>query len=329
MKKTKANPRMRIALMLSKHNIKLSRLEAIRLLKPKRHFLLNNVLFMDIDSHSLGLVGRLAFTKAAAIVLFSARTAENLLKKAKSFDFAGQFDSSFMVSVSGAINKKRVFGIVYENIKRATGKDPKISLDSPGTRFLFFLQRPFFCGILIDKKNHNFSGRLPHKRPGFAPVSLSPRLALAMVNLSGVTNGLIADPFCGTGGIIIEACLAGNRAIGSDIDKKMICLAEKNIAFFGLHNCRLLLKDALEFNIKADAVVTEPPYGKNTKKIRKDLYKKFITGCSYSRTLVISLPRKIRITRQMQWKKVAVFKEYIHKSMTKYIYVLERETRTL
>ncbi len=44
---------------------------------------------------------------------------------------------------------------------------------------------------------------------------MSPKLARCMVNLTGVKeNDLVLDPFCGTGGILIEAGIMGARVIG-------------------------------------------------------------------------------------------------------------------
>lgn len=59
---------------------------------------------------------------------------------------------------------------------------------------------------------------------------IPPKLARSMINLSGSKEGsIILDPFCGVGTILQEALLMGYEAIGTDIDKKAIQGAGKNI----------------------------------------------------------------------------------------------------
>lgn len=63
------------------------------------------------------------------------------------------------------------------------------------------------------------------KRKGY---TVNPKIARALVNLSGVKDKeLFLDPFCGTGGILIEACMVGARIIGADVQDKMVKQEEK------------------------------------------------------------------------------------------------------
>ena len=59
-------------------------------------------------------------------------------------------------------------------------------------------------------KKTNYIGRQPMERPFFKPISLEPRLAKLLISLAhrkGRTPQNFIDPFCGTGGIAIEALL--------------------------------------------------------------------------------------------------------------------------
>ncbi len=61
---------------------------------------------------------------------------------------------------------------------------------------------------------------------------LPPKLARIMVNLSGTpfnAEKIIWDPFCGSGGILMQALLTSRSAIGSDIDKWAVRNSEQNI----------------------------------------------------------------------------------------------------
>jgi len=60
--------------------------------------------------------------------------------------------------------------------------------------------------------------------------TLPPKLARMMVNFSQVkSGGIVWDPFCGSGTVLLEALMAGINVLGSDIDEKAIQYTEGNI----------------------------------------------------------------------------------------------------
>ena len=69
-----------------------------------------------------------------------------------------------------------------------------------------------------------YSGLSPTERPFFKPVTLDPRLARLLVCLSFSRGkpSVIVDPFCGTGGIAIEASNLGLQVLASDLDSRMV-----------------------------------------------------------------------------------------------------------
>ena len=70
----------------------------------------------------------------------------------------------------------------------------------------------------VEIPRKNFETRKVQNRPFFSPISLHPKVARALVNLSEVEkNETLLDPFCGTGGILLEAGLIGANVIGNDI----------------------------------------------------------------------------------------------------------------
>ncbi|MHB8352645.1 MAG: hypothetical protein ACYDFT_08190, partial [Thermoplasmata archaeon] len=105
---------------------------------------------------------------------------------------------------------------------------------------------------------------LPFQRP----VSLPPRKARAAANLAGIGPGCrVADPFVGTGALLLEAGLLGGRLFGSDRDPDMIRGALRNLAAFGLHAEGLTIEDAAEAVhalpwAEIDILLTDPPYGR-------------------------------------------------------------------
>ena len=106
------------------------------------------------------------------------------------------------------------------------------------------------------------------ERPFFSPISLHPRYARALINLTGVKKGgTVLDPFCGTGGIVIEAGFMGMRAIASDFDPEMIAGTQENMDFYGLemHDFDVLdISEIADRFGEVDAVATDPPYGRST-----------------------------------------------------------------
>ena len=107
-----------------------------------------------------------------------------------------------------------------------------------------------------------------------AILSIPPRLARIMINLSEKREGNFLDPFCGVGTIVQEFLLQGLNAYGSDINPKILEAARQNIKWlrkeFGLkRNAHLEVCDAKRlqkcFRTKFDAIITEPYLGKPLK----------------------------------------------------------------
>lgn len=113
------------------------------------------------------------------------------------------------------------------------------------------------------------------ERPFFSPISLHPKYARALINLTGVKRGgTVLDPFCGTGGIVIEAAEMGMRAVASDFDEDMVIGCRENMDFYGLELAdfeTIDIGDIGERFPEVDAVCTDPPYGRSTKTGGEDI----------------------------------------------------------
>jgi tRNA (guanine10-N2)-dimethyltransferase len=120
-------------------------------------------------------------------------------------------------------------------------------------------------GLEVGRADRSgFEDRRPHLKPFFYPGVMMPRMARAIVNLSGAKPGdLLLDPFAGTGGILVEACLSGVRAVGIDVQEKIVRGAKENIK--GL-DCTLIAGDAKRLPFKdasIDNAVMDTPYGRS------------------------------------------------------------------
>lgn len=143
------------------------------------------------------------------------------------------------------------------------------------------------------------------KRDAFVGM-LPPKLALTIVNLSGVQRSSAAepgkklrilDPFCGTGVVLQEAALRGFDVYGTDLSEKMIDYSKINLDWLAdTHNTSpdvlLQQQDAITANWQApiDAVATEtylgqpfsaPPAPDKLAKVRRitnDIISGFLTN---------------------------------------------------
>jgi len=173
--------------------------------------------------------------------------------RVKRMDKNDKFDTSIVEWDIGGIIKG-IVGDVKVNLKDPTNFFRLIFVDGK----ILVTERLF----RIDKKH--FYNLKPHKRPFFYPGSMSPKLARCMVNLTGINKGdILLDPFCGTGGILIEAGIMGARVVGADIDERMVEGTKNNLDFCGVNNHEIFRQDArkIELPYKVNAIATDPPYG--------------------------------------------------------------------
>jgi tRNA (guanine10-N2)-dimethyltransferase len=149
-------------------------------------------------------------------------------------------------------------------------KEREVTLENPDieVRGLITNSTTYVGLKLLELNRSQFENRKAQHRPFFSPISLHPKLARVMVNLSSIRKGeSLLDPFCGTGGILIEAGLIGARVIGSDIEDKMVDGCKNNLDFYDIKNYKLLHSDIGNITrhiAKVDAVATDFPYGKAT-----------------------------------------------------------------
>ena len=177
-----------------------------------------------------------------------------------------------MKSKSAIAQMQMQSGYQHKELEREVGALIKrmgyeVDLKKPKKTFvLLFTRHKCFLALLlhsIEKKR--YERRKPHLRPFFSPGVIMPKLARVLVNLSAVkAEDILLDPFCGTGGILIEAGMVGATPIGMDIQAKMVRGASQNLLFYHLKG-HLITADATDIPLRVnsvDAVVTDLPYGR-------------------------------------------------------------------
>jgi len=213
---------------------------------------------------------------------------------------------------------------VYTKNRDVTLNNPDIEIRALITRSTVYVGRKIFE---IDRSI--FEKRKVQHRPFFSPISLHPKLARALVNLSEINKDeTMLDPFCGTGGILLEAGLIGVNVIGSDIEKKMIEGSKETLDFYKIKKFEIFLSDIGKIGKyikKVDSVVTDLPYGKSTttkgeeikklytrafKQISKVLKKDGIAVIGISKKDLISIGKKFFELKEIHELKV-------HRSLTR------------
>lgn len=176
--------------------------------------------------------------------------------------------------------------------------------------------------VVEDIDRSLFEKRSNEKRPFSSPISLDPVLGRVLVNLSCVPPGEhVLDPFCGTGGVLIEAGLCGIGVHGSDIQKEMVEGTRENLEEYGIivHDIRQLgiEKSAEEFEREFSAVITDLPYGQASKEEEEPVEKflKVIEDLADTAVFMYNEPELGGYEAQHE--------VYVHKNLTRYIYVVD------
>lgn len=115
-------------------------------------------------------------------------------------------------------------------------------------------------------ESKGWSKRSASKRPFFKPVSLEPRLARCAVNLAcGDRAGVLVDPMCGTGGLLIESAMTERGTYGIDIEEEMVDGSKRNLIHFDLE-AEVVRGDATTHLVgkKIAGIAVDPPYGRNS-----------------------------------------------------------------
>ncbi len=265
-------------------------------------------------------LSQLAYTRRVYQLLFTS-TKNNLEKDITRFNWNSVYKKDFAVSIK-KLEKTDLKPDQLSDLIWCRLKSPKANLSNPTTRIEFIVTKTkIYCGIIIHENKEPFSKRKAHNRPKLSPTSLHPRLARAMVNLTGATKTIL-DPFCGTGGFLIEAALIGLKPTGFDIDPETTNKCRSNLKHYNI-KANVKTKDALTINRKYNYIVTDLPYGLSSKKVE---YNKFFKQLKRicNRKAAIGLPTKVnhkKLTKGLNITHNLTY--YLHKSLSKRILVVK------
>jgi tRNA (guanine10-N2)-dimethyltransferase len=144
----------------------------------------------------------------------------------------------------------------------------RISFKDPDFVILAYHADKWYITMQIfNRNNREKNKRRAPLRPFFSPISMDPQYASFLVNFGYFPQGSkLMDPFCGGGGILLEAGLRGYEVFGIDILNEMVFGCRMNLKYFGVKSYQVERQDFLKFqcNRKFDGIITDFPYGRNS-----------------------------------------------------------------
>jgi len=287
----------------------------------------------DINNEFLSILStRLAFTHSISHYLLHVSSIYEI-KQLKNPPLE-RFEGSMAIRYKNR-SKTQDSRKIVQSLASLFTKNQSVDLENPhNIIYAIITDKKIFVGkqlFILDR--NEFEKRKVQFRPFFSPISLHPKLARGLVNIAQVIPGSnILDPFCGTGGFLIEAGLLGCRLFGSDIEEEMIDGTGKNLNHYNLAPIKLFTSDigsiAEKIEDVMDAVITDAPYGKSTTTKNEniqDLYSRAFQSISKvlkpGGRVAIGLPNK---------KYGSLFKNHftlneviaipVHRSLTRYFY---------
>ncbi len=208
-----------------------------------------------------------------------------------------------------------------------------VSLHAPEAEYRAILSedRCYFGKVLFNIDRAGYDTRNPGKREFFHPGVMMPRMARTLVNLACAQGGdSVLDPFCGTGGILIEGELLGMQTIGSDFDPFMIRGSRLNAQKTGF-----FIGDAtgLPFRDQTiDTIVTDFPYGQSVCIRKADTMDRLYDDALAEIRRVVRPGRRVVVVTHRDISAIArghmtVLQQHsqrVHKSLTRRVLVLTR-----
>lgn len=308
---------------------------------------LDQTLRLEADSNCVEAIKcRAALTKLCGVELFNCKAETNeivgaassaglngFLMEGESFAIRVKRVKNHAMKIDGRVCEKRLGEIILEKTVKT-----EVNLKNPDKTFIGILTNgKFVFGVrLAEILPKPFVKRRPIKKPFFHPSAMIAKLARCMINLAKPKAGeLVFDPFCGTGGILVEAGLVGCRVLGSDIKMKMVKGTLQNLVHFKIEPEGVLMADARNLPMTSvDCVVTDPPYGRSattmkrtTRQIVEEVFMSVHKLLDERRRVCIAAPKTLGIRQigtAFGYKHIESHLVYVHRSLTREICVFEK-----
>ena len=301
--------------------------------------ILKNIPSDKINEYYAILTKRLGYTHEVHEIITKS-SADTLDEDISAIDWPFYISETFAVRVKRfhseidtVATERKIGSLILEN-----HDDIKVKLRDPHSlvRIVAFENDVYVAIEKIKLNKKHFQESKPHKRPFFYPGSMSPKLARCMVNLSRVKEGqLLLDPFCGTGGILIEAGLIGCKVVGSDIYWKMKNGTAINLDYYGITDYRTFNLDVRELKMYEKVAAVDPPYGISTSTgdiegndIFKEFFKSIYDNMKDDAYLCMASPHYVDLKPIADEVGFEIIEQYgikMHRSLTRIISVIQKK----
>ena len=331
----------RYAFELSGEHESLPRCEAIALVeifsdRYREQSYLDQCLIVEAEGLDVRALGdRLAMTHR--IIEVMAICEADLEDLARSVALLSLPDESYRIRARRIKNASpRADAVEHEIGRVLLGKGIRADLKSPNIELRAVITSgKIILGVEVARIDRSsFEARRPHLKPFFHPGVLMPRMARSLVNLTQIRAGeRLLDPFAGTCGILVEACLMGIECLGIEAQGRLVKGAICNLENM---NCALVLGDAKRLALKDASIygaVLDIPYGRSARILassKEDLLKESLS----------ELFRVIRPGRRMVivadgpidsqisnagFRVIQSHLDRVHRSLIRHIFLCQRE----
>ena len=331
----------RYAFELSGEHESLPRCEAIALVeifsdRYREQSYLDQCLIVEAEGLDVRALGeRLAMTHR--IIEVMAICEADLEDLARSVALLTLPDESYRIRARRIKNASpRADAVEHEIGRVLLGKGIRADLKSPNIELRAVITSgKIILGVEVARIDRSsFEARRPHLKPFFHPGVLMPRMARSLVNLTQIRAGeRLLDPFAGTCGILVEACLMGIECLGIEAQGRLVKGAICNLENM---NCALVLGDAKRLALKDASIygaVLDIPYGRSARILassKEDLLKESLS----------ELFRVIRPGRRMVivadgpidsqisnagFRVIQSHLDRVHRSLIRHIFLCQRE----
>ena len=284
----------------------------------------SQLLRLDATGPVLRAAMRLALANAVCEEL-ARGSFEEIRAFARSYDLQGHTFRTRVAAPRGDLDRKALEGPLGADF----GRTGRVDLSSPEVGFRIVVGEEFLLGRVVHQVDRRgLEARKVTRRAFQKPITLHPKLARALVNLSRVpVGGIVADPFCGTGGVVLEASRLGLRAIGSDLRRPMVVGTRASLVALGAA-ADLFVADAGRSPWRrgaVDGIATDPPYGRAATTHGEpplDLYERafaaFDEGLAPGRHVAVILPNEAAIAvGERRWELLERHAMRVHRSLTR------------
>jgi len=308
---------------------------------------LPQVMLIEADQHCINLVAsRCSMTRVCGVEIFNCDAElTEILRRVKEASIQDWIKNHQTFQVRVKRVRESSLELKTEQLEREIGgailetlHGVKVRLENPDKTFLGILSNgKFVFGLkLAEASPKPFMERKPKKRPFFHPTTMPPKLARCVVNLARARAGqLLLDPFCGVGGILLEAGLIGCKLVGTDVKDNMVKGSLKNLRHFEVAPVGMIRADARKPPFRqVDCIVTDPPYGRSSTTLGLDPRKLVSNFLKVAKGIIpkdgflcIATPKTIRISDigvRKGFKLVERHYVYVHRSLSREIAVFKK-----